>query len=52
MILGVASLITPLTIHNDLRQKEIPYSIIAVLVIAVCGKYKRSLEYRISNKEY
>ena len=37
MILGVASLITPLTIHNDLRQKEIPYSIIAVLVIAVCG---------------
>ena len=37
LILGVASLITPLKIHNELRQKEIPYSIIAVIVIAVCG---------------
>ena len=37
MILGVASLIAPLTIHENLRKKEIPYSIIAVIVIGVCG---------------
>lgn len=37
IILGVASLIAPLKIHNELRQKEIPYSIIALIVIAVCG---------------
>jgi cation:H+ antiporter len=37
IILGISALITPLSIHKELRQKEIPYSIIAIVVMAVCG---------------
>jgi cation:H+ antiporter len=37
MILGVAALIRPLTIQDELRKREIPYSLMAILLVGVCG---------------
>ena len=37
LILGVAALLRPLHIHEELRKREIPYSLIAIIVVGVCG---------------
>jgi len=37
MILGVAAVIAPLTINDHLRTKDIPYNLIAVVAVGICG---------------
>ena len=37
LILGIAALIHPLSIADELRKKEIPYNLIAAILIGVCG---------------
>ena len=37
LILGVAALIHPLSIADELRKKEIPYNLIAAVLVGVCG---------------
>ncbi len=37
MILGVAAMIRPLSVPDELRKREIPYSLMAIILVGVCG---------------
>lgn len=49
MILGVAALIRPLAIADELRKKEIPYNLIAAILVGVCGNKILIDHFKVDN---